>query len=118
VKVLNAVAELLKRVGGEFLSAYPLNPIIDAAAAVDIRPIIVRQEWGAGHMADAFTRPAAASEAASSRCSAAPVSRMPSAPSPTPTPSRCRSSCCPAPKGERRIGALGAGEEAGSVRAE
>jgi len=56
VKVADAVAEILKREGVEFLVAYPVNPIIEAAARADIRTIIVRQERVGLHMADAFSR--------------------------------------------------------------
>lgn len=51
-----AVAEILKREGVEFLFAYPYNPIIEAAAKLDIRVIIVRQERTGLHMADALSR--------------------------------------------------------------
>ena len=56
MNVPQAVAEVLKREGVEFLLAYPVNRIIDAAAALDIRPIIVRQERTGLHMADAISR--------------------------------------------------------------
>ncbi len=51
-----AVAEILKREGVEFVIAYPVNPIIEAAAEADIRTIIVRQERTGLHMADAVSR--------------------------------------------------------------
>ncbi|MCX5907125.1 MAG: thiamine pyrophosphate-requiring protein [Deltaproteobacteria bacterium] len=51
-----AVAEILKREGVDFLIAYPVNPIIEAAAQADIRTIIVRQERTGLHMADAVSR--------------------------------------------------------------
>ena len=51
-----AVAEILKREGVEFVLAYPINPILEAAAAADIRTIIVRQERVGLHMADAVAR--------------------------------------------------------------
>src|SRR5437879_11108719 len=51
-----AIAEILKREGVEFLIGYPVNPIIEAAAQVDIRTIIVRQERTGLHMADAVSR--------------------------------------------------------------
>jgi acetolactate synthase-1/2/3 large subunit len=53
MKVANAVAEILKREGVEFLIGYPVNPIIEAAAEADIRTIIVRQERTGLHMCDA-----------------------------------------------------------------
>ena len=56
MKVANAVAEILKREGVEFLIGYPVNPIIEAAAEADIRTIIVRQERIGLHMADAISR--------------------------------------------------------------
>ena len=56
VKVANAIAEILRREGVEFIVAYPVNPIIEAAAEIDIRTIIVRQERVGLHMADAFSR--------------------------------------------------------------
>ena len=50
------VAEILKREGVEFLIGYPVNQIIEAAAAADIRTIIVRQERVGLHMTDAVSR--------------------------------------------------------------
>ena len=38
------IAKILKRDGTEFLSCYPRNPLIEASAALDIRPILCRQE--------------------------------------------------------------------------
>ena len=38
------IAEILKREGTEFLSCYPRNQIIEPCAALDIRPILCRQE--------------------------------------------------------------------------
>ena len=54
--VPEAVAKILKAEGVKYLFAYPLNPIIEAAAAEDIRTIIVRQERTGAHMADAVSR--------------------------------------------------------------
>jgi acetolactate synthase-1/2/3 large subunit len=51
-----AIADILKKEGVEFLFAYPVNHLIEACAAVDIRPIIVRQERIGLHMADAMSR--------------------------------------------------------------
>ena len=51
-----AIAEILKREGVEYLFAYPVNQLIEHCAALDIRPIIVRQERIGLHMADAMSR--------------------------------------------------------------
>ncbi len=56
MKIAAAIAEVLKREGVSVLPAYPLNPLIESAAAIGIRPIIVRQERIAVHMADAISR--------------------------------------------------------------
>src|SRR2546427_11244570 len=56
MKVANAVAQILKKEGVEFLIGYPVNQIIEAAAEADIRPIIVRQARTGLHMADAVRR--------------------------------------------------------------
>ena len=56
MKVVAAIAEILKREGVEFLLGYPVNPVIEAAAQADIRPIMVRQERVGLHMADAVSR--------------------------------------------------------------
>jgi acetolactate synthase-1/2/3 large subunit len=50
------VAEILKREGTEFLACYPRNPLIDACAELDIRPILCRQERIGVGMADGFSR--------------------------------------------------------------
>ena len=54
--VAQAVAEVLKREGVDFIVGYPVNPLIEAAAEADIRTIIVRQERTGLHMVDAFSR--------------------------------------------------------------
>ena len=56
MKVGAAIAEILKREGIEILTGYPVNHLIEFAAAADIRPIIVRQERIGLHMADAISR--------------------------------------------------------------
>jgi len=56
MKVGEAIAEIMKREGVEILTAYPVNHLIEHAAAIDIRPIIVRQERIGLHMADAISR--------------------------------------------------------------
>jgi acetolactate synthase I/II/III large subunit len=50
------VAEILKREGTEVLACYPRNPLIEACAALDIRPILCRQERVGVGMADGYTR--------------------------------------------------------------
>src|SRR5713226_4442329 len=56
MKVADVVVEILKREGVEFVVGYPVNPIFEAAARADLRPIIVRQARAGLHMADAFSR--------------------------------------------------------------
>src|SRR5512133_2854463 len=56
MKVINAIANVLKKEGVEWLIGYPVNPIIEAAAEADIRTIMVRQERTGLHMADAVSR--------------------------------------------------------------
>ncbi len=56
MKVVEAICEIMKREGIENLLAYPVNHVIEYAARVDIRPIIVRQERIGLHMADAISR--------------------------------------------------------------
>jgi acetolactate synthase-1/2/3 large subunit len=56
VKIIDAISDILKREGVEFLSTYPTTPLIDAAAAVGIRPILCRQERVGVGIADGFTR--------------------------------------------------------------
>ncbi|MCZ6658770.1 MAG: thiamine pyrophosphate-requiring protein [Gammaproteobacteria bacterium] len=56
MKVAEAIAKVLKAEGVDILFAYPVNPIIEAAAGEDIRTVIVRQERIGLHMADAYSR--------------------------------------------------------------
>ncbi|MCP4085349.1 MAG: thiamine pyrophosphate-requiring protein [Actinomycetia bacterium] len=56
MNVAQAIARILEAEGVEVLFAYPVNPLIEAAAEVDIRTIIVRQERVGLHMADAYSR--------------------------------------------------------------
>jgi thiamine pyrophosphate-dependent acetolactate synthase large subunit-like protein len=56
MKVGDAIAEILKREGVEIIFAYPVNHLLESAAAAGIRPIIVRQERVGLHMADALSR--------------------------------------------------------------
>ena len=54
--VMNVVAEILKKEGVSTLFCFPTTPIIEAAAAVGIKPVICRQERVGVHMADGFSR--------------------------------------------------------------
>src|ERR1700722_4745889 len=56
MKGVHAIAKAMKAEGVDILFAYPVNPLIEAAAAEDIRTIIVRQERVGLHMADAYSR--------------------------------------------------------------
>jgi thiamine pyrophosphate-dependent acetolactate synthase large subunit-like protein len=56
MKVVTAIAKAMKAEGVEILFAYPVNPLIEAAAEENIRPVIVRQERIGLHMADAYSR--------------------------------------------------------------
>ncbi|MGI9520977.1 MAG: thiamine pyrophosphate-requiring protein [Hyphomicrobiaceae bacterium] len=56
MKVVEAISEILKREGVECIIGYPVNHILEYAARLDIRPVIVRQERVGLHMADAMSR--------------------------------------------------------------
>ena len=50
------IADILKREGTEFLSCYPRNQVIEPCAAIDIRPILCRQERVGVGIADGYSR--------------------------------------------------------------
>ena len=50
------IVSILKKEGIEYIPAFPHSDIIDAAARVGIRPLIVRQERHALHIADGYAR--------------------------------------------------------------
>jgi thiamine pyrophosphate-dependent acetolactate synthase large subunit-like protein len=52
----DALAQLLKLEGVEYLFSYPNHPLIDAGAKIGIRPIIARSEKTLINMADGYTR--------------------------------------------------------------
>jgi len=54
--VADAIAAVLKREGVTIVFGYPRNQILEAAARIDIRTVIVRQERTGVHMADALSR--------------------------------------------------------------
>lgn len=56
MKAKTAVARILKIEGVKFISCFPANPIIEACAIENIRPIKTRTERVAVNIADGFTR--------------------------------------------------------------
>lgn len=54
--VADAIAAVLKREGVDIVFGYPRNQVLEAAARIDIRTVIVRQERTGLHMADAVSR--------------------------------------------------------------
>jgi acetolactate synthase-1/2/3 large subunit len=56
MKIVDAIAEILKREGVQYLSCYPTTPLIEACAAVGIRPYLCRQERVGAGIADGFSR--------------------------------------------------------------
>ena len=56
MKALEAMAEILRREGTDYLFCYPTTDLIDAAAAAGIRPIVCRQERVGLGMADGLSR--------------------------------------------------------------
>jgi thiamine pyrophosphate-dependent acetolactate synthase large subunit-like protein len=56
MRAVDAICEILKREGTEFLSCFPTTPIIEAAARAGIRPVICRQERIGVGIADGFSR--------------------------------------------------------------
>ena len=56
MRTADAISEILRREGVEWVIGYPVNHILEHAAKLDIRPIIVRQERTGLHMADAISR--------------------------------------------------------------
>src|SRR6476646_782120 len=54
--VMDAITEILKREGISTLFSFPTTPIIEAAVAGGIRPVICRQERVGVHMADGCAR--------------------------------------------------------------
>jgi thiamine pyrophosphate-dependent acetolactate synthase large subunit-like protein len=56
MKIGAAIAEIMKREGIEILTGYPVNHLLEFAADINIRPVIVREERIGLHMADAISR--------------------------------------------------------------
>ena len=56
MKVSAAIAEILRREGVDVIFGYPRNAVLERAAELGIRTVIVRQERTGVHMADALSR--------------------------------------------------------------
>lgn len=56
MNTIEVISEILKREGVEYLSCFPTTPVIEAAAAAGIRPIICRQERVGVGIADGYSR--------------------------------------------------------------
>jgi len=56
MQVMDAITEILKREGIKTLFCFPTTPIIEAAVAGGLRPVICRQERVGVHMADGCAR--------------------------------------------------------------
>ena len=56
MRTIDAIAEILKREGVKYLSCFPTTPVIEAAAAAGIRPIVCRQERVGVGIADGYSR--------------------------------------------------------------
>src|SRR6202045_3212502 len=54
--VMDVIAEILRREGVSTLFCFPTPPIIEAPAAVGIKPVICRRERVGAHMAGGFAR--------------------------------------------------------------
>ncbi len=56
MRTIDAIAQILKEEGVEYLSAFPTTPVIEAAAEAGIRPVICRQERVGVGIADGYAR--------------------------------------------------------------
>jgi thiamine pyrophosphate-dependent acetolactate synthase large subunit-like protein len=56
MKGTNAIAHILQAEGVEFVTCFPMNQILDAAAALKIRPVVSRTERVAVNIADGYSR--------------------------------------------------------------
>ncbi len=56
MRVIDAIAEIMKREGVEYLPCFPTTSLIEAAAEAGIRPIVCRQERVGVGIADAYSR--------------------------------------------------------------
>ena len=56
MKVIDAVAQILKTEGIEWAGCFPSNELIESVAKVGINPVMFRQERGAAMAVDGFSR--------------------------------------------------------------
>ena len=56
MRVVDAIIQVLKKEGIDYLSCFPTTPVIEAAAQADIRPIICRQERVGLGISDGYSR--------------------------------------------------------------
>jgi thiamine pyrophosphate-dependent acetolactate synthase large subunit-like protein len=56
MRTIDAIAEILKREGIHILPSFPTTPVIEAAAAAGIKPVICRQERVGVGIADGWSR--------------------------------------------------------------
>jgi acetolactate synthase-1/2/3 large subunit len=56
MRTIDAIAQILKQEGIEYLIAFPTTPVIEAAAVAGIRPIICRQERVGVGIGDGYAR--------------------------------------------------------------
>ena len=53
---VSAIAKILKSEGVEFIGCVPYQPLLEAAAREDIKPIVFRLESTGIHMVDGYSR--------------------------------------------------------------
>ena len=51
-----AIANILKTEGTRYLFSFPVNPLIEECAKIDVRPIVTRTERTLVNMADGYSR--------------------------------------------------------------
>ncbi len=56
MNTIQAITQILKAEGVNFVACFPSNPLIEELAKADIRPVMFRQERGALMAADGFSR--------------------------------------------------------------
>jgi glyoxylate carboligase len=88
MKGVDAVANILKREGVEYLFCFPNNSLIDACAKIGIRPILARTERTLINMADGYSRTTHGERLGEA------AAKTRSAEWPKPTPTQSRFCCC------------------------